>query len=193
MRGSGRGNLREASAKNNGARILPHNLPATLSVNSPTGWWRRRPERRSFVFAWRSLKRPSPRCGRNWQKSGAGGKRPSGSATTSVENCSPSESRDHPPRRSTSSRVGTSPTRLREGLRRAHGGPGGGGGSVAEDAPRPEEMPDLQGRYMVGDYINLDLSIYRRMHVLEASVVFSHEDDDTLEVVITGEPELEEV
>ena len=64
---------------------------------------------------------------------------------------------------------------------------------MAEDAPRPEEMPDLQGRYMVGDYINLDLSIYRRMHVLEASVVFSHEDDDTLEVVITGEPELEEV
>jgi hypothetical protein len=63
---------------------------------------------------------------------------------------------------------------------------------VAEDAPRPEEIPDLQGRYMVGDYINLDLSIYHRMHVLEASVVFSHEDDETLEVVITGEPELEE-
>lgn len=45
---------------------------------------------------------------------------------------------------------------------------------------------------MVGDYINLDLAIFHSMHVLEASVVYSHEDDDALEVVITGEPKLEE-
>jgi hypothetical protein len=124
MRGSGRGNLREASAKNNGARILPHNLPATLSANLPTGWWRRRPERRSSVFAWRSLKRPSPRCGRNWQKSGADGKRPSGSATTYVEKCTPSESRDNTPRRPRSSREGVSPTPMPLALRRAYGGRG---------------------------------------------------------------------
>src|SRR5215210_4276855 len=137
MRGSGRGNLREASAKNNRARILPHNLPATLSANSPTGWWMRRPERRSFVFTWRSLKKPSPRCGRSWQKSGTGGKRPNGSATTYVENCTLSESRENRPRRSRRSRRGACrPTPLRERLRRAHsvglGGVGCWEGSVDE-------------------------------------------------------------
>ena len=45
---------------------------------------------------------------------------------------------------------------------------------------------------MVGDYLNLDLTIYHQMHIVEASVVYSHEDDDAIEVSITGEPELEE-
>ncbi len=136
MRGSGRGNLREASAQNNRARILPHNLPAIPSANLPTGWWRRRPERRSFVFDWRSLKRPSLRCGRNWQKSDAGGKRPSGSAMTYVENCTPSGSRENGLRRLWRSRKGQrsrAPARGR--LRRAHRDhrdPGGAGYSVAE-------------------------------------------------------------
>src|SRR5215211_1269364 len=127
MRGSGKGNLRKASAKNDRARILLHNLPATLSANSPTGWWRKRLERRSFVSAWRSLKRPSPRCRRTWQKSAASGRRPSGSATTSVENCTPSESRENPPRRPKRSQRGQSPNPLRERLRRAHRGRGGVG------------------------------------------------------------------
>jgi hypothetical protein len=71
----------------------------------------------------------SPRCTRGWRKSSAGAKRPNGSATSSAKNCTPPESRDNRPRRSRSSRVGASPTPLREGLRRAYGGPGGGGGS----------------------------------------------------------------
>jgi hypothetical protein len=139
MRGSGRGNLREVSAQNNKVRILPHNAPATLSANLPTGWWRRRPERRSFVCAWRSLKRPSPRCGRNWQKSGASGKRPSGSATNYVENCTHSQSRERLPNLPRNSRVGVSPTPLREELAklRAHSdSPGGGSGG----RPSPDHM-----------------------------------------------------
>ena len=48
----------------------------------------------------------SPRCTKGWRKSSADAKRPNGSATSSVENCSPSERRDNPPRRARSSRVG---------------------------------------------------------------------------------------
>jgi hypothetical protein len=96
----------------------------------------RRLERRSFVFAWRSLKKPIPRCGRHWQKSGTGGKRPSGSATTYVKNCTPSESRENRLKRSRRSRAGASSTPLRERLRRAHsvarGGVGCWEGSVDE-------------------------------------------------------------
>jgi hypothetical protein len=48
---------------------------------------------------------------------------------------------------------------------------------VADLTPGPEETPELQGIYTVDDYINLDLTIYRAMHIGESSVVFSHEDD----------------
>jgi hypothetical protein len=60
------------------------------------------------------------------------------------------------------------------------------------DPAGPEEIPDLRGSYTVGDYLNLELTLHHDMHVLEASVIFTHEDDDALEVIITGEPELEE-
>ena len=45
---------------------------------------------------------------------------------------------------------------------------------------------------MVGDYLNLDLTIHHSMHITEALVVFSHMDDETLVIIIRGEPELEE-
>ena len=63
---------------------------------------------------------------------------------------------------------------------------------MADRTPEPEEAPELRGSYTVGDYINLDLTIHHTMHIVEASVVFSHEEDDTLELVITGLPTLEE-
>ena len=64
---------------------------------------------------------------------------------------------------------------------------------MAEGTPEPEERGDLWwGSYMVGDYLNLDLTIHHRMHIVEALVVFSHMDDETLVIIIRGEPELEE-
>lgn len=66
---------------------------------------------------------------------------------------------------------------------------------MAEDNPDLEKLPDHEyghTEYVVGDYINLELTIYHGMHVLEARVVFTHQDDDTLEVVVAGEPELGE-
>src|SRR5829696_824846 len=69
------------------------------------------------------------RCARGWRRNAAGANRPSGSATTCVENCTASERSQKPLRRPRSSRVGlVSPTSLREGLRRPHSGDRGGGG-----------------------------------------------------------------
>jgi hypothetical protein len=73
-----------------------------------------------------------------------------------------------------------------QALRRAHRGPGVGGCSVVDHTPDQEETPELQGRYTVGDYINLDLTIWHAMHIVEASVVFVLVDDDTMELVIAG-------
>ena len=71
----------------------------------------------------------SPRCARGWLKSSVAAKRPNGSATICVENCSLPERRGNRLRRSrsSSSRVGASPTPMPQALRRAHGGPGGVG------------------------------------------------------------------
>jgi hypothetical protein len=57
---------------------------------------------------------------------------------------------------------------------------------VVDHTPDQEETPKLQGRYTVGDYINLDLTIWHAMHIVEASVVFVLVDDDTMELVIAG-------
>jgi hypothetical protein len=66
---------------------------------------------------------------------------------------------------------------------------------VADDTPDQEKLPDHEyghTEYVVGDYINLELTVYHEMHVLEARVVYTHEDDDALEVIVAGEPELGE-
>jgi hypothetical protein len=64
---------------------------------------------------------------------------------------------------------------------------------VAEGTTGPEEGADLWwGSYVVGDYLNLDMTIHHSMHIAEALVVFYHMDDDRLVIVIRGEPELEE-
>jgi hypothetical protein len=65
---------------------------------------------------------------------------------------------------------------------------------VADDVPELERLPDHEyghTEYVVGDYINLELTIYHGMHLLEARAVFTHQDD-ALEVVVAGEPELGE-
>ena len=53
------------------------------------------------------------RCARGWRKSGVGAKWPNGSATTYVENFTPSESHDNRPRRSRRSGRWQSPRGLR--------------------------------------------------------------------------------
>jgi hypothetical protein len=157
---------------------LPHNLPATLSANLPTGWWRRHPERQSFVFAWRSLKRPSRRCGRNWQKSSVGAKRPNGSATTYVENCTPSESRENPPRRARSSRVGESPTPMPQALRRPYSARGGADCSEG----------DGMETFSLGDTIRVELDLRDESGVSTVSAAF-YELNSGVGFMMRGESE----
>jgi hypothetical protein len=45
---------------------------------------------------------------------------------------------------------------------------------------------------VVGDYLNLDMTLHHAMHIVEALVVFSHMEDDRVVVIIRGAPELEE-
>src|SRR5215217_5550174 len=68
-----------------------------------------------------------PRCTRGWPRSADDAKRPNGSATSCVDNCTPAESRENRLRRPTSSRVEVieSPTPMSRALRRAQGGRGG--------------------------------------------------------------------
>ncbi len=63
---------------------------------------------------------------------------------------------------------------------------------MAEGITGPEEGADLWwGSYIVGDYLNLDLTIYHGAHIVEALVVFSHMDDESLVIIVRGETELE--
>jgi hypothetical protein len=76
---------------------------------------------------WRRL-----RCTEGWQRSAAGhAKRPNASATGCDEGCTPVADSKGPTRQPRNSRAGTSPNPPRRALRRAYGGPGGGGCSVA--------------------------------------------------------------
>src|SRR5215204_3459190 len=69
----------------------------------------------------------SSRCERGWTRRVGDAKRPRGSATTYVKNCSPSEGCENRLRRTRGSRVGVrSSGRLREGLRSPYRGRGGG-------------------------------------------------------------------
>jgi hypothetical protein len=61
-----------------------------------------------------------------WQRSAEDAKRPNGSVTTCVENCTLAESRGNRPSRARSSRVGVSPTPVLLALRRPYGARGGG-------------------------------------------------------------------
>jgi hypothetical protein len=60
---------------------------------------------------------------RAWPRSNGDVRRPNGSATTYVENCTLSESRENRPRRSERSRRGQSPGPTPHALRGAYGGP----------------------------------------------------------------------
>jgi hypothetical protein len=68
-----------------------------------------------------------PRCTRGWPRNAGDAKRPNGSAMTSAGSSTPVAGSKEPTRRPRGSRVGVSPDPLREGLRVAHGGPGGVG------------------------------------------------------------------
>src|SRR5215204_1227376 len=81
-----------------------------------------------------AAKGQSPHCTRTWTRRVGGAKRPNGSATTYVENYSPSDSNsENPPRRPKNSK-GEARSNLRpQACRRVHGdGPGGGGSSRDE-------------------------------------------------------------
>jgi hypothetical protein len=81
-----------------------------------------------------------------WQRSAAGAKRPNGSATTYVKNCTPAESRENLLRRPRSSRVGGNPTPRPQAHRRAHSVYRGGGGCSADDREVAMEREEAELR-----------------------------------------------
>jgi len=53
-----------------------------------------------------------------------------------------------------------------------------------ESSP-PSEPP----RYIVGDFINLELGFEHTMHVLDAQLVFEYEEDPSIAMILEGELE----
>src|SRR5215204_6623234 len=92
----------------------------------------------------------SSRCERGWTRRVGDAKRPRGSATTYVKNCSPSEGCENRLRRTRGSRVGVrSSGRLREGLRSLYRGRGGGcsEGGLSERTALAEVQARGRDRY----------------------------------------------